>query len=80
LRENCTSRLSERAEEGRKPDLSRLYSYETGVMLAERRGQVIAVELGPTGYAGRSPKVQRKAAAFERWHEPDDARVSSPVL
>ena len=55
-------------------------SYEAGVMLVERRGQVIAVELGPTGYAGRSPKVQRKAAAFERWHEPDDARVSSPVL
>src|SRR3981081_423331 len=35
-----------------------------------RRGQVIAVELGPTGHAGRSPKVQRKAAAFVRWHEP----------
>src|SRR4029077_21222583 len=44
-------------------------SYEAGVMLAERRGQVIAVELGPTGYAGRSPKVQRKAAAFVRWHD-----------
>src|ERR1700724_3004526 len=55
-------------------------SYEAGVMLAERRGQVIAVELGPTGHAGRSPKVQRKAAAFVRWHEPDDARVISPVL
>ena len=41
-------------------------SYEAGVMLAERRGQVIAVELGPTGVAGRSPKVQRKAAAFVR--------------
>jgi hypothetical protein len=41
-------------------------SYEAGVMLAERRGQVIAVELGPTGHAGRSPKVQRKAAAFVR--------------
>ena len=22
--------------------------------------------------------MQRKAAAFTRWHEPDDARVSSP--
>jgi hypothetical protein len=31
-----------------------LRSYETGVMLAERRGQVIAVELGPTGY-GTAP-------------------------
>src|SRR6516164_5770357 len=30
-------------------------------------GQVIAVELGPTGlYPGRSPTVQRKAAAFAR--------------
>ena len=55
-------------------------SDEAGVMLVERRGRVIAVELGPTGGAGRSPKVQRKAAAFVRWHEPDDARVSSPDL
>ena len=55
-------------------------SDEAGVMLVERRGRVIAVELGPTGGARRSPKVQRKAAAFARWHEPDDARVSSPVL
>jgi hypothetical protein len=53
-------------------------SYEAGVMLAERRGQVIAVELGPTGHAGRSPKVQQKAAALVQWHEPDDGRVSSP--
>src|SRR5215813_10599774 len=30
LRENCTSRLSERAEAGRTLDLSRLYSYEAG--------------------------------------------------
>src|SRR3954470_2475583 len=26
------------------------------------------------------PDMQRKAAAFMRWHEPDDARVSSPDL
>jgi hypothetical protein len=55
-------------------------SDEAGVMLVERRGRVIAVELGSTGYTGRSPTVQRKAAAFVRWHEPDDARVSSPDL
>src|SRR5262249_23814457 len=42
------------------------------------RGWVIAVELGPTGGAGRSPNVQRKAAAFTRWHEPDESRGSSP--
>jgi hypothetical protein len=45
-------------------------SDEAGIMLVERRGRVIAVELGPTGGARRSPKVQRKAAAFARWHEP----------
>jgi hypothetical protein len=50
------------------------------LMELERRVQVIAVELGPTGYAGRSPMVRRKAAAFVRWHEPDDARVSRPVV
>ena len=55
-------------------------SDEAGVMLVERRGRVIAVEIGPTGGARRSPKAQRKAAAFARWHEPDDARVSSPDL
>src|SRR4249920_3161264 len=32
-------------------------SDEAGVMLVERRGRVIAVELGPTGGAGRSPKA-----------------------
>ena len=35
-------------------------------MPVERRGQVIAVELGQLGQTGRSPKVQRKAAAFVR--------------
>jgi hypothetical protein len=58
-----------------------LSSKATVVNVAEKSGRdpvkwgrVIAVELGPTGGAG-SPKVQRKAAAFARWHEPDDARV-----
>src|SRR6202047_3135042 len=54
-------------------------SDEAGVMLVERRGWVIAVELGPTGNR-RSSNSRRKAAAFVRWHEPDDARVSSPDL
>src|ERR1700694_1858157 len=43
-------------------------SVEAGVMLVERRGWVIAVELGQPGQTGRSPKRQRKAAAFARWH------------
>ena len=55
-------------------------SGKAGVMLVERRGRVTDVELGPTGGARRSPKAQRKAAAFARWYEPDDARVSSPDL
>src|SRR5262249_446195 len=52
--ENCTSRLSERAEAGRTLDLSRLYSEEAGVMLVERREQVIAIWLRSTGN-GRNP-------------------------
>src|SRR4249919_3383219 len=52
-------------------------SDEAGVMLVERRGQVIAVGSEPTGNR-RSSNSRRKAAAFVRWHEPDDARVSSP--
>ena len=38
LRENCTSRLNERAEAGRKPHLSRLYSDEALVTSVERSG------------------------------------------
>ena len=53
---------------------------EGSVMGLERRGRVIAVEFGPTGYAGRSPIVQRKAAAFVRWHEPYELRGSRTVL
>ena len=55
-------------------------SDEGPVMGLERRRRVIAVELGPTGYAGRSPIVQRKAAAFVRWHEPYELRGSRTVL
>ena len=55
-------------------------SDEGPVMGLERRGRVIVAGLGPTGHAGRSPLVQWKAAAFVRWQESDDARVSSPDL
>ena len=41
-------------------------SDEVGVMPMERRGQVIAVELGQLGQTRRSPTFQRKAAAFVR--------------
>jgi len=43
----------------------------------EQRGQVTDVGSEPTGNR-RSSNSRRKAAAFVRWHEPDDARVSSP--
>ena len=46
-------------------------------MPAERRGQVTDVGSEPTGNR-RSSNSRREAAAFVRWHEPDDARVSSP--
>src|SRR5262249_56548051 len=52
-------------------------SVEASVMLVERRGWVIAAEIGSTGDR-MSLMSWRKAAAFKRWHEPDDARVSRP--
>jgi hypothetical protein len=42
-------------------------------------GQVTDVGSEPTGN-GRSSNSRRKAAAFARWHEPDDTRVSHPVV
>jgi len=54
-------------------------SDESSVMGLEPRGQAIAVDLGQL-VRREEPFVQRKAAAFTRWHEPDDARVSSPDL
>ena len=35
---------------------------------------------GRANWRQEEPDNQRKAAAFDRWHEPDDARVSSPDL
>ena len=52
-------------------------SDEAAVMVVERRGWVIAADLGQL-VRREEPFVQWKAAAFARWHEPDDARVSSP--
>ena len=54
-------------------------SDEAAVMVVERRGWVIDVEPGQLGNR-EEPEVQRKTAVFDRWHEPDDARVSSPDL
>ena len=58
-------------------------SVEAGVMPVERRGRVIVIGSGQPLSDNRhweEPEVQWKAAAFARWHEPDDARVSSPDL
>ena len=54
-------------------------SDEGPVMGLERRRWAIAAELGQL-VRREEPFVQWKAAAFVRWHEPDDARVSSPDL
>ena len=48
-------------------------------MELDRRGCVVQ----PRPWVNRQreePDIQWKAAAFVRWHEPDDARVSSPDL
>src|SRR5512145_3129920 len=54
-------------------------SDEGSVIGPERRGQVIAVDLGQP-VRREEPFVQRKAAAFAQWHEPDESRGSSPDL
>jgi hypothetical protein len=54
-------------------------SEEAAVMVVERRGRVIDDESGQLAQR-EEPEAQRKAAPFNRWHGPDDARVSSPDL
>ena len=54
-------------------------SDEGSVMELERRGRVIAVDLGQPADR-EAPFVRRKAAAFMRWHEPGESRGSSPDL
>ena len=49
-------------------------------MVVERRGRVIAFELGPTGSYREEPDGSEEGGSFVRWHEPDDARVSRPDL
>ena len=54
-------------------------SDEGPVMGLERRRWVIAADVGQL-VRREEPFVQWEAAAFVRWHEPDDARVSCPDL
>src|SRR6266508_5747761 len=57
LRENCTSRLSERAEAGRKPHLSRLYSCEAGEQGGAIRYGVGGAKGGDRGECGPAKHV-----------------------
>src|SRR5262245_38106000 len=52
---------------------------EGSVMELERRGWVTAVDLGQP-VRRDEPLVQRKAAAFARWHEPYKSRGLRTVL
>src|SRR3981081_115535 len=45
-------------------------SAEAGECPWSEGGGSSPLSLGQRGQPGRSPKVQRKAAAFVRWHEP----------
>ncbi len=52
---------------------------EGSVMGLERRGQVIVADLGQLGDQ-EEPNDQWRPTGLARWHEPDDARASSPDL
>src|SRR6478736_428523 len=54
-------------------------SDEGSAMGLERRGRVIAVDLGQP-VRREEPFVQREAAAFTQWHELDKSRGLSPDL
>jgi len=72
------------AADGGKLFIGRLLrpdSDEAGVMLVERRGRVIDIGSGQLRSGDRpqeEPDEQWKAAAFARWHEPDESRGSRP--
>src|SRR5215468_10459747 len=53
-------------------------SEEAAVMVVERRGR--SSTMNRANWQREEPEAQRKAAAFNRWHEPDESRGSSPDL
>ena len=73
-----SNREAESTDEPERDGLPRS-SDEGPVMGLERRGWVIAVDLGQP-VRREEPFVQQKAAAFAQWHEPDESRASSPDL
>jgi hypothetical protein len=76
-----TSGSNREAESTNAPERGGLprSSEEGSVMALERRGWVIAADLGQL-VRREEPFVQWKAAAFARWHEPDKSRGLSPDL
>jgi len=72
-----SSGSNRKAESTDAPERSGLLrsSDEAAVMVMERRGG--SSTLNRANWQREEPEVQRQAAAFNRWHEPDDARVSS---
>ena len=55
-------------------------SVEVPVMGMERRGRSLVAAPEGQRETGGTCRCRRKAAVFTGWHEPDDARASSPVL
>src|SRR5215471_21624325 len=53
-------------------------SDEVGQCPWSEGGGSSSLSAGQLDQTGRSLQFQRKAVAFVRWHEPDDARVSRP--
>src|SRR6266566_396951 len=69
LRENCTSRLSERAEAGRTLHLSRLYSWEAGEQSGTARSRAICSEAECSGAGGAKGGGQGECRPAK--HAPD---------
>ncbi len=44
------------------------------------QGGVVSSTMNRANWQREEPEAQRKAAAFNRWHEPDESRGSSPDL
>jgi hypothetical protein len=70
---------------GRAPDtaapedlrLFQLHQTQTGVGASGING---SSTMNRANWQREEPEAQRKAAAFNRWHEPDESRGSSPDL
>ena len=75
-----TSGSNREAESTDAPERGGLPRSSDEAAPVDKGGRSSPLSLGQLGYTGRSLKFQRKAAAFVRWHEPDESRGSSPDL